>query len=1603
MYLFKQWKVYATICFLFTGLILKSQDTTPPVFTKAPLNDSVNCLTVNAIVRLQSWYNNNAGATAVDNSGNVNIRATITLGKAITLFDSLKVLSCVRNRAVTIGFYAQDPAGNKSDTLYASFKIENSGPIVVKQADFNIQKSCSIGIRDSLINWIKKSGNAVIAEGCGGKNRWQNFIYSTNAGIQGSGDIATGPYPIIPSNACNWSIDVSFFVTDTCGNNKAVAGRFRVRDDVPPVISTLEDLTVTCNSIPDTNINVVDYCDQNVNIRFAQTSSRSADVASCAHYNYVLLRSWIATDKCGNADTMNQRIVVSDLQPPVISVESDLTLSCEDPGITNPSAPIISDICSGVNYSYRDSILSNVACFTRIRRVYSASDICGNASTKVQNILVIDQKSPVFTVKGKDLTISNQDTTIRRMLITDWLMNKAESNTVDNCDSTITFIRTSGSYDTLQRSTMSAISTTYDELFFCSGKDTLLLHKFDIIARDNCGNVSVDTVELIVIDDQAPLFNLCPKDTTVLFQECNFSTLFPAVSDFSSDVKSRKYVFGGDTSTIGPGQEITIRPDKAKRSITFLAEDCAGNVASCMQYFDVQDSISPGFAYGACGGDTLFLESGLAPAVITQAGAEVYWLRQGDTIGRQTNLIYITAQSAGTYILSLVIGECTINKSIVVPVRESYRPEFIIQSTNRCIGDTIVTRASSLSGNVEYIWLSNGQRLSTLDNPQLKFELTDTAELALQVKQNGCLTGISDTLTLVPFTVNSPSVNDVVSLCESESKSLMVSNPQAEYIYTWQFSSGKIISGPSIILADSLLNSPEDQILVTATSNGCNSNPSSIDVSLTILDSFMIQGPASLCVGSGLVISSSSEFDSIQWMKDGQLVLTGPEFSSDSVVMANSGKYTAKGFLNGCNISSGNEVDITVSGSLNVKINADRPGTCQGDSMRLSVNAVEGASYTWKGPNGITGSQPTLSIPGFTGLYSITITQPGSCTGTKDTFIRVNVRPQLLRLTTDYDPCSPTAQDSFRLMPVTLPDTGSFTYNWFGPSNFRSTRKEPFVKKTGDGIFGRYRLEVRNGLCISNIEEILIPKNIKTEKINFDMGAFYCEGDQVKMTTKDSFALYEWHLPDSMVLTSVRELVLKDPIKDGNYFLVGKVGSCTPTISDTVRLTKIDRPLQPSILPIDSICYGDSLFLEPSSLQAGSQYLWTLPTGSEIITDGILGWIDIPDKLQGMYTLRETKGFCKSEVSNPVLVNIKTAIESPTFNIDDLDICDTGNVPFDICLKSQPRNPGLQYSISTFPDKTIIFEGIDSCFQFRTGNLVPQFSRLRIRSKKDECYSDTFDDVFVHKADQPKVVADITSDLGLQICDLGDTLRIFNSNRPDSVQYFWRILEDGVELDNESDNVLKLYNFNTDTTHVLLSLNYDICRDFSRDTALIILASKDVAASDTINLTGNDADVQELSYIPKNIDTSKFNLFLKQGDDYTITPATEGMFDIGLKGKNKLYTIPIEACSKRCIEQCSDTYLIITREERDLVCKVPNVITPNADGVNDFLIIDCIENLPSHSLVIYTQWGDKVFESTNYTNTWHAEYNGSPLPEGTYFYVLESEGQNNSGFIMVKR
>lgn len=84
---------------------------------------------------------------------------------------------------------------------------------------------------------------------------------------------------------------------------------------------------------------------------------------------------------------------------------------------------------------------------------------------------------------------------------------------------------------------------------------------------------------------------------------------------------------------------------------------------------------------------------------------------------------------------------------------------------------------------------------------------------------------------------------------------------------------------------------------------------------------------------------------------------------------------------------------------------------------------------------------------------------------------------------------------------------------------------------------------------------------------------------------------------------------------------------------------------------------------------------------------------------------------------------------------------------------------------------------------------------------------------------------------------------------------------------------------------------------------------------------------------------------------------------------------------------------------------IPNVFTPNDDGVNDnFLLTNGKTKCVTERMVIYTRWGEKVFESEDREKMfWNGNNGGSEMPAGVYFYVITGQGFKHSGSVTLIR
>ncbi len=89
----------------------------------------------------------------------------------------------------------------------------------------------------------------------------------------------------------------------------------------------------------------------------------------------------------------------------------------------------------------------------------------------------------------------------------------------------------------------------------------------------------------------------------------------------------------------------------------------------------------------------------------------------------------------------------------------------------------------------------------------------------------------------------------------------------------------------------------------------------------------------------------------------------------------------------------------------------------------------------------------------------------------------------------------------------------------------------------------------------------------------------------------------------------------------------------------------------------------------------------------------------------------------------------------------------------------------------------------------------------------------------------------------------------------------------------------------------------------------------------------------------------------------------------------------------------SDEIIVTARQ----VCDVyfPKAFTPNNDGLNDNFRILGANNITEFRLIVYNRWGQKVFESFDYSKGWNGKFNRQMQPSQTYIWTCEYKIQGS--------
>lgn len=96
------------------------------------------------------------------------------------------------------------------------------------------------------------------------------------------------------------------------------------------------------------------------------------------------------------------------------------------------------------------------------------------------------------------------------------------------------------------------------------------------------------------------------------------------------------------------------------------------------------------------------------------------------------------------------------------------------------------------------------------------------------------------------------------------------------------------------------------------------------------------------------------------------------------------------------------------------------------------------------------------------------------------------------------------------------------------------------------------------------------------------------------------------------------------------------------------------------------------------------------------------------------------------------------------------------------------------------------------------------------------------------------------------------------------------------------------------------------------------------------------------------------------------------------------FAVCLIAFTTVCLAQTTEENATVIGEK----ILVPNAFSPNGDGVNDKLKIFVQNNVYVQSFVLFSRFGEKVFEATDASPAWDGTYKGIKSEAGTYVYMI---------------
>jgi gliding motility-associated-like protein len=925
-----------------------------------------------------------------------------------------------------------------------------------------------------------------------------------------------------------------------------------------------------------------------------------------------------------------------------------------------------------------------------------------------------------------------------------------------------------------------------------------------------------------------------------------------------------------------------------------------------------------------------------------------------------------------------------------------------------------------------YTWTNGATNVGSA--PNLNNQPAGTYNLQIR-DGNGCLNTFGPYSITNPGAPAAPTANaTATSVCVGQAINFNA-NSASGGTYNWSGPNSftTTTQNPSI---PSTVGANGGVYSVYMTVAGCSGPATNVTVAVNALPAPNAASSQTVYCAGNTVNFFASSATSYTWTGPGSFNSNSqnPSITNASTVAA--GTYTLR-VTNASGCLGTTTLAIGVNTNPVPTATANPAAICAGQTINLAAGG--GSSYTWSGPNGYNNSTQSPTIPNSAtvnaGTYTVVVTGANTCTASAVTTVSINALPTFTSSVNGSNICNGAAIQF---------NAGSSanTYSWTGPGSFSANNNaSPFINNAGTVNSGTYTLTVNSGSCTTT-QTLAVNVYPAVSLTATATSTAVCQGTTLQLLGNGG-GTYQWNGPGSFSSTSQSPQITNVPVTaSGIYTLSVMDGNNCPGTKTVSVLVNVNPTATASANP-NVICVGNTINLNAGG---GTSYSWSGPNGytntsqNPSISNG--GSTNVGD-----YTVTVTDG---NSCSSTAIASV-TIVTLPTFTMSNnaSDVCYGGTIQFNAgsgpytyswlgpnaFAVASSTNPAINNATPSNSGTYTVTASAGSCAFSQTiaVNVYPQImvnasatnyvlcsgSVANLNGTGGGTYSWTGPNNFSTTNQNPQIpnvqpletgIYTLTVTDNTTNCSGSDTVQLIINAAPvllgtsgDSTCYGQQLnlganFGTGVTVNWYSDAALtNLVQANSNTYQTTPSANgtytyyvQGVIGSCKSSVAMVTghfyninaIASADVYTGDaplSVNFTGsNSTGVTSTDSFNWNFGDNTGSTIINPNHVFT-TEAT--------------YTIVLTVTDVE--SGCLDTATVIIKVEDDLTVVVPNVFTPNNDGVNDLFHVK-IKGAKSAEGFIYNRWGQLLFSWDVLNASWDGiAANGENCPDATYYYLIK--------------